>query len=97
MVATVRKCCCGGSLKTGAIILGVLNALSKNFPCTLLTVYRNVSSLTQEQTTLILKKLQFTRVAKILAISIQMMYEQSPALPAHCLRVRDRKIECQKE
>jgi hypothetical protein len=95
-VPTVTQFCCGCSLKIGAMIIGVLNAVSENFPCTLLAVYRNVSSLPQEHTTLILKKLQFTRVAKLLAISIQIMFEQSPALPAHCLRVRDRKLECQK-
>jgi hypothetical protein len=95
-MVTVTQFCCGCSLKTGAIIIGVLNAVSENFPCTLLTVYRNVSSLPQEQTTLILKKLQFIRAAKLLAINIQIVFEQSPALPAHCLRVRDRKIECQK-
>jgi hypothetical protein len=70
MVMMLRQCCCGCSLKVGAIILGVLNAVSENFPFTLLTVYRNDSSFSQEKTTPILKKLQFTRAAKLLEISI---------------------------
>jgi hypothetical protein len=95
-MVTVTQFCCGFTLKTGAIVIGVLNAVSESFPCTLLTVYRNVSSLPQENTTLILKKLQFIRAAKLLAINIQIVFEQSPALPAHSLRIRERKTELQK-
>jgi hypothetical protein len=53
MVIMLRECCCGCSLKTGAVIIGVLDIVSANFPSTLLTVYRNGSSLFQEQKTII--------------------------------------------
>jgi len=69
------KQCCGFSLKTGTIILGVLHIVSANFPSTLLTVCN-----TQ------IKKLQFTRVAKLLAISNKITFEQSTAILAHCLK-----------
>jgi len=36
MVIMLRQCCCGCTLKTGTIILGVLNIVSANFPSTLL-------------------------------------------------------------
>jgi len=80
MVMMLRQCCGCCSLKTGTIILGVLNVVSANFQSTLLTVCRNVSSLAQEQTTIKLKKLQFTRVAKVLAITIQKTSQQSTAI-----------------
>ena len=79
------------SPKTAAIIIGVLDIVSTYFPSYLLTVYRNGSSFLQEQTTFKLKKLQFTRVAKVLAISIEITFEQSTAILAHCLK-RMRKI-----
>jgi len=86
MVIMLRQCCCCCSLKTGTIILGVLNIVSTNFSSTLLTV-----SNTQ------IKKLQFTRVAKLLALSIKITFEQCSAILAHCLKnVRQRKCECQK-
>ena len=82
----LRQCCCGCTLKTGTIILGVINIVSANFPSTLLTVYRNGSSFSQEQTTLNLKKLQFTGIVKLLAISFQITFEQSTEIIVHCLK-----------
>jgi len=96
MVMMLRQCCCGCSLKTGTIILGVLNIVSANFPSTLFIVYRNFSSFSQEQTTLKLKKYYFTGVAKVLAISIQITFEQSTAIVARCLKVCGRKREYQR-
>jgi len=86
MVMMLRQCCCGCTLKTGTIIIGVLTAVSAIFPSNLTAVYRNGTSLSQEQKILKLRKLQFTRVAKVLAISIQITFEQSAAIPAHCLK-----------
>ena len=82
----LRQCCCCCTLKTGTIIIGVLCIVSANLPSSLTAVYRNCSSLSQEQKILKLRKLQFTRVAKVLAISIQITLEQSAAMPAHCLK-----------
>jgi len=70
--------------------------VSANFPTALLTVYRIGNSFSQEQTTLKLKKLQFTRVDKILAISIQITFEQSTATIAQCLRIPREENECQR-
>jgi len=86
MVMMLRQCCCGCTLKTGTIIIGGLCIVSANFPSNLIAAYRNGSSLSQEQRKLKLRKLQFTRVAKVLAISIQITFEQSAAIPAHCLK-----------
>jgi predicted metallopeptidase len=96
MVIMLRQCCCGCTLKTGTIILGALNIVSANFPSTFLTVCRNGSSFVQEQT-LKFKKLHFTRVAKVLAINIQITFEKSTSVPAHGLKVPERKHECQKK
>ena len=86
MVVMLRQCCCGCTLKTGTIILGVLNIVSANFPSTFIAVYRIGSSFSQEQTTLKLKKLHFTGTVKLLAISIQITFEQSTEIIAHCLK-----------
>jgi hypothetical protein len=40
----------------------------------------------QEQTTLKLKKLEFTLVAKVLPISIQITFLHATAILAHCLK-----------
>jgi len=96
MVIMLKYCCCGCKLKTGTVILGALDVVSANLPSTFLTVYRNGSSFSQEKETLKLIKLCFTRVAKILAISIQITFEQSTAVSAHGLKVSERKHECQK-
>jgi hypothetical protein len=86
MVMMLRQFCCGCSLKTGAIILGVLNIVSANFPFTLFNVYRNGSSFKKKKKIFKFKKLQFTRVAKVLLISIKITFEQSTAILEHCLK-----------
>jgi hypothetical protein len=63
---------------------------------TLLALYRNGSSLSQERKTLVLKKLQFTGVVKLLAKSIQFMFEQSLHYRHIAYSVRDRKNACLK-
>ena len=86
MACLLKECCCGCPLKTGTIILGVIGIVSANFPSTLLALYRNGSSFSQEKTTLKLKKLHFNDIAKLLAISIQITLELSTAILANCLK-----------
>jgi hypothetical protein len=57
MVIMLGECCCGFTLKTGTVIIGLLNIVSAKFPSTLLNLYRNGSSLSQEQKIFKLKKL----------------------------------------
>jgi len=97
MVWMLKECCCGCSLKIGTILIGVFTIVSEHLRTTLLTAYRNDSLLSQEQTTLKLKKLQFTRVAKVLAKSIQITFELSTAIIAHCIKARGRKQEFKKK
>jgi len=87
MVIMLRQCCCGCTLKTGTIIIGVLNIVSANFPSNFIAVYRSGSSFSEEQTALELNKLQFNRVVKLLAISIQTTFEHSTAILAHSLKI----------
>ena len=87
LVMMLRQCCCCCTLKTGTIILGVIEIVSANFPSILLIVYRNVSSFSEEQMALKLKKLQFAFMVKLLAISIQTTFEHSTTILAHGLKI----------
>jgi len=97
MVWVLKECCCGCTLKIGTILIAVTYIVSEHLLTVLLTAYRNGSYLSQEQKSLKLNKLQFTRVAKVLAKSIQITFEQSTAIIAHCIKARERKHEFQKE
>ena len=96
MVIMLRQCCCGCSLKTGTIIIGVLNIVSANFPSNLLTVYRNGSAFSQEQTAFKLKKLQFNCVDKLFDNKHSNHVRTVDSNTWTLLKVRDRKHEYQK-
>ena len=87
MVVMLRQCCCCCKLKTGTIIIGAIYIVSVKISSNLLTVYRNGSLFSQEQTTLKVKILQFTCMVKLLAISIQITFEQSTAILVHCSKI----------